>query len=147
MTDSGKMLTLTLFALLLTAGSAAGGDKNRNAGSEVQAAMHQMQITINHAVDMAAEGSNLMLLGALGTAPGMDQVSIEQGGKMLADAEAMVSRVMSGEEMKDLHARMHGSRQVATMVDTHDLSRAALVYIDQLKKMAAAARPQEKPEP
>lgn len=96
--------------------------------------MHHMHILINHAVDMAAEGSNLVMLGHMGMAKGVDKESVEHGKMMIADAGKLLAEVMEGKEMKEMHEK--GVRMDnAMMAETHKIGAAAKKVIDLLSDM------------
>jgi hypothetical protein len=99
--------------------------------------MHHMHIMINHALEMAAQGSNMVMLGQMGMS-NVDKYSIEHGKMMLADASSLLKEVMEGKAMMDMHAKgVTGGN--AMMADTHKIGDAAKKVIDLLDKMASAA--------
>jgi hypothetical protein len=97
--------------------------------------MHHMHIMINHALEMAAQGSNMVMLGQMGMS-NVDKYSIEHGKMMLSDASALLKEVMEGKAMMDMHAKgVTGGN--AMMADTHKIGAAAGKVIDLLNKMAS----------
>ncbi|HMK43791.1 MAG TPA: hypothetical protein VK445_06600, partial [Dissulfurispiraceae bacterium] len=99
-------------------------------------AMHHMHIMINHALEMAAEGSNMMMLGQMGMSKDIDKYTIEHGKMMLADARAMLTEVMTGKAMTGMHERgITGGN--AMMAETHKIGDAAKKVVDLLDKMAS----------
>jgi hypothetical protein len=101
-------------------------------------AMHHMHIMINHALEMAAQGSNMVMLGQMGMSKDIDKYTIEHGKMMLSDARAMMKEVMEGKAMTDMHAKgVTGGN--AMMADTHKIGNAAKDVIEILDKMASAA--------
>lgn len=95
--------------------------------------MHLMHILISHALEMAAEGSNLVMLGQVGMADSIDKHSIEHGKMMLIDAKALIKEVMNGKAMTQMHTREAGK---STEMDyTHKLAAAAEDLVDLLGKM------------
>ena len=98
--------------------------------------MHHMHIMINHALEMAAQGSNMVMVGQMGMS-NSDKYSIEHGKMMLSDARAVLTEVMTGKAMMDMHAKgVTGDN--AMMADTHKIGNAAKTVIDLLDKMANA---------
>ena len=98
--------------------------------------MHHMHIMINHALEMAAQGSNMVMLGQMGMSS-MDKYSIEHGKMMLSNASSVLKEVMTGKAMMDMHAKgVTGGN--AMMADTHKIGNAAKTVIDLLDKMASA---------
>ncbi|MGO9612595.1 MAG: hypothetical protein ACLPX5_06140, partial [Dissulfurispiraceae bacterium] len=67
--------------------------------------MHHMHMMINHAVEMAAQGADLIMLGKMGMARGIDKMTIEHGKAMLGDGKSMVEDMMGGKEMMEMHAK------------------------------------------
>jgi hypothetical protein len=61
--------------------------------------LHHMHMALNHALAMAAEGSDLIMLGEMGMAAKVDTASVEHGKAMLADARKLWSEVMKGKAM------------------------------------------------
>lgn len=99
--------------------------------------MHHMHIMINHGLEMAAQGSDLIMLGQMGMSKDIDKFSVEHGKAMLADGRSTVTAVISGKEMKELHAKGVGADN-PVMKDTHTIGNAAMKVIDLLDKMSSA---------
>ncbi len=98
--------------------------------------MHHMHILINHALDMAAEGANMVMLGQMGMAKDMDKGSVEHGKMMIKDAHTLMDEVFGGKAMTEMHEK--GIKMDnAIMSDTHKLGEAAAKVIDLLEKMPA----------
>ena len=96
--------------------------------------MHHMHILINHAVDMAAEGSNLEMLGRMSMAKGVDKQSVEHGKMMISDAEKLLNEVMVGKAMEEMHEK--GIKMNNDMMAyTHKLGAAAKKVVDLLSDM------------
>ncbi len=96
-------------------------------------AMHHMHILINHALEMALEGANMVMLGHMRMS-NTDKYSIEHGKMMLTDARALLKEVMEGKAMMDMHAKgVNGSN--AMMADTHKIGAAVGQVIDLLDQM------------
>jgi hypothetical protein len=105
--------------------------------SEDMMAMHHMHIMINHALEMAAQGSNMVMLGQMGMSKDIDKYSMEHGKMMLSDARAMLTEVMEGKAMTGMHEKgVTGGN--AMMADTHKIGDAAKNVVDLLDKMASA---------
>ena len=100
-------------------------------------AMHHMHIMMNHALEMAAQGSNMVMLGQMGMAGDIDKYSMEHGKMMLSDAKSMISEVMGGKAMTDMHQKGVVMSN-AMMAETHKLGDAAKKVIDLLDQMASA---------
>jgi hypothetical protein len=106
-------------------------------------AMHHMHIMINHALEMAAQGSNMVMLGQMGMAGNIDKYSIDHGKMMLSDAKSMINEVMGGKAMMEMHQKgVTGGN--ATMAETHKIGDAAKKVIDLLDEMTSAGHMQMK---
>ena len=99
--------------------------------------MHHMHIMINHALEMAVQGSNMVMLGQMGMSKDVDKYTIDHGKMMLSDASALLTEVMTGKAMMDMHQKGVTSGN-AMMADTHKIGDAAKNVIDLLDKMASA---------
>ncbi len=96
--------------------------------------MHHMHILINHAVNMAAEGANLAMLGQMGMAKNVDEDSVEHGKMMIADAGKLVTEVIEGKAMNEMHEKGVGPSN-DMMAFTHKLGEAAHKVISLLSDM------------
>ncbi len=94
--------------------------------------MH-MHMALNHALVMAADGSDLIMLGEMGMAPKIDTASVEHGKAMLADARQLWDEVMKGKAMQE----MMGAEPSEEMTQTHELAEAGKKVVDLLEKMHA----------
>ncbi|MDN5870657.1 MAG: hypothetical protein L0H73_08075 [Nitrococcus sp.] len=97
--------------------------------------MHHMHMMINHAVEMAAAGSNLIMLGQMGMAEGVDKLSINHGKMMISNAQSLMQTIMERNPMKSLHKEGVTPKSSEEMAYTHDLYRSASSYIDTLSRM------------
>ncbi|MGD9896371.1 MAG: hypothetical protein AB7T14_04735 [Candidatus Methylacidiphilaceae bacterium] len=95
--------------------------------------LHHMHDLINHAVEMAAEGSNLVMLGEMNMASGTDELAVEHGKATIREAKALVKKVIDSKAMTELHEK--GAGQSSEMTYTHKLAEAATAYIDLLAEM------------
>ena len=98
--------------------------------------LHQTHRMINHALDMAAEGANLVMLGNLELAEVLDKYSVEQGRMMLKDARATLAGVSDSEAMKDMKQTDKGAMDDTMMTKTNELIKTALKIIDALERMS-----------
>jgi hypothetical protein len=97
--------------------------------------MHHMHMMINHAVQMAADGANLVMLGQMGMATDIDKLTIDHGKTMLKDAKSMIGNMMEGKEMKEMHAKGTTPEQSPMMGMSHKQAEVATKIIDLLSKM------------
>jgi hypothetical protein len=100
-------------------------------------AMHHQHLLINHAMSMAAEGANMVMLGTMGMAGGVDAYSTEHGEMMLNDAQSLLTEVMGGEAMMDMHAKGKTPESQSDMASTHQLGEAAVKVVHLLENMPA----------
>ena len=125
-----KLLLVTA-VFLLSVGKAVAGDDNHSSHGMT---MHHMHIMLNHAVETAAKGSNLIMIGQMGMAPGVDELSIEEGKAMIASAKATIVKVMKGDTMKNMHMDgVTGTNDM--MAHTHGMGDAAMKYVELLEGM------------
>lgn len=85
--------------------------------------MHHLHMLINHALQMAAQGADMQLLGK------------EQGQKLLAKSTELLTRAMSGMEMSKLHRQ--GWTGSSLMFMTHELSDTAEEMILLMHQLSA----------
>ncbi len=128
-----KRLTLLLASLVFLGIGSGAGPLYSQEPPDGSMPLHHMHAVINHAVEMAAEGSNLVMLGERKIAPGTDELAVEHGKGAIREAKALVKKVMESKAMADLHKQGQGeSREMAY---THKLGEAANAYIDLLAEM------------
>jgi hypothetical protein len=84
-------------------------------------AMHHMQILLTHALRMAVEGANMVMLGSKQIACDVNDFSTNKGRIMMIDARTMVKEIEAKKEMKDLHDRGRTADKDHTMRITHEL--------------------------
>ena len=94
-----------------------------------------MHLMINHALQMAADGANLIMLGQMGMAGEVDKLSIEHGEAMMEDAKSMVTDTMGSKEMMEMHAKGMTPEKSPMMGMSHHYAEAAMKVIDLLSKM------------
>ena len=97
--------------------------------------MHHMHMMVNHALQMAADGANLIMLGEMGMAGSVDKLSVEHGKEMMKDAKTMVDDMMNGKEMKEMMMDKSMSMENPMMAMSHQQGEAAMKVIDLLSKM------------
>lgn len=105
-------------------------------GSSSKKAMslHHIHLALNHALVMATDGSNLIMLGQMGMSPQVDDFSIEHGKKMIAKGKSIWKKTMEGEVMKSLMS----SETTDRMESTHKLGDDVQKIFDLLEKMPEA---------
>jgi len=96
--------------------------------------IHNTHVMINHAMDTAAEGANLVLLGSMKLAGSLDKYTIDNGRMMLRDARATLVDVAGSETMMEMDKMGMGDDPM--MTQTKDLLETAHKIIDVLEKMS-----------
>ncbi|MDN5869485.1 MAG: hypothetical protein L0H73_02000 [Nitrococcus sp.] len=122
----------TLAALVFAASTSAYAAENH---SDRDMAMHHMHMMINHAVEMAAAGSDLIMLGQMGMTEDVDRLSINHGKMMIQNARSLMEKIMEGKAMKSLHKEGVTPTASDEMGYTHQLFESASSYIDTLSRM------------
>lgn len=84
--------------------------------------MYHLHILINHALQMSTQGGDMQLLGS------------RRGPAMLAKAERLLQRAMSGPEMAALHKQGHANK--AAMKLMHDLAGSTSELISQMRALS-----------
>lgn len=98
--------------------------------------MSHLHTMLNHALEMAAEGSNLVILGHMNkTGKVMDTYSINKGNQMMRNAKQLLSATMGSAAMKDLHASGVTAETDSMMREFHAFAESAMSIIDMLIKM------------
>ena len=105
--------------------------------SHADMSLHHMHVMINHAVEMAAEGSSLVMLGKMDMSSDVDNMTILHGEKMIASAKALIEKTVEGDAMQALHKA--GQGKTPMMAYTHQLADAAMNYISMLENMPDGA--------
>ena len=129
--ELGRWTRSLTLAGLIAGFAAAPAMAEEDKAAEMQ--MHHLHLMINHSVEMAAEGANLMMLGQMGMAKDADQKTIEHGKAMIENAKKMLDEALAGDTMKKLHEGDAGKS--AQMAYTHKLGESAKAYIDELQAM------------
>ncbi|WP_040662395.1 hypothetical protein [Nitrococcus mobilis] len=126
----------SILAALVFAACASAYAAEDHSGQDMT--MHHMHMMINHAVEMAAEGSNLIMLGQMGMTGEVDKLSISHGEMMIKNAQSLMEKVVKGKPMQSLHKEGATPKTSEEMADTHDLAKSAKSYIDMLSRMSQA---------
>lgn len=94
--------------------------------------LHHINIAVNHAVDMALRGCDLIMLAAMGMAGETDKSGLEHGRMMQAEALQILDEADSGEAMQALMAKNLAGTE---MGETHAVTAEARKLIEMLKAM------------
>jgi hypothetical protein len=98
--------------------------------------MSHLHTLLNHALEMAAEGSNLSILGHMGkTGDAMDTYSINQGNKMMVNAKLLLPTVVEGKSMKEVYESDSSPEALHMMKKFHHFADAAMKVVDMLIEM------------
>lgn len=98
--------------------------------------MHHQHQMLNHALGMALQGSNLVMMGQMKMVPGLDEITVNHGRMMLKNARSMWNETMSGDAMMKMHAAGTKPTDDPVMKYTHELAEAQLKVMDILDKHA-----------
>ncbi|MBF0559349.1 MAG: hypothetical protein HQL08_11275 [Nitrospirae bacterium] len=130
----------TVIAIILTSvlslfifGPANAEEMKHEHGKSAVMDLHHMHTMMNHGLQMAAEGSTLMMLAGMKMTPSLDPVMLEHGRQMLAGGKELVEHAMGGHAMKGLHKAGHGDDPL--MKYTHKLGDAIMKVINMLDSM------------
>ena len=102
--------------------------------------MHHQHIMLNHALKMALEGANSVMLGEMGMAKGVDTISVDHGRMMLRNARALFNDIMSGKNMVNMHMGGTTPESDEQMKYTHRLAEAQLQVLTLLDDMPAISK-------
>ncbi len=80
-------ITLTMLCLSLVFANSGAAGMGMEHGSGHGMTMHHQHAMLNHALSMALEGANMIMLGQMGMAPGVDEVSVKHGEMMMKDGK------------------------------------------------------------
>ena len=99
--------------------------------------IHHQHIMLNHALRMALEGANSIMLGDMGMAKGVDRVTVDHGRMMLKNARVLFNDIMSGKNMMNMHMDGTTPESDELMKYTHRLAEAQLQVLTLLDDMLA----------
>ena len=97
--------------------------------------MHHQNITINHGLGIALQGSNIKMLGQMGMAGTVDNFSLKHGSMMIEKGRTLINSVMGDKAMMDMHDSGKSPVKDPMMMNTHKLVESAMKIIDELSKM------------
>ena len=135
-----KFVAVYVALLFLFSGPVTAGIAMKHGTGGHGMSMHHQHIMINHALGMALEGSNLVMLGQMGMAKGVDKVSVDHGKMMIKNGRSLWNEVMSGKTMTGMHSGGTSPADNPMMKFTHEFDSAQLKVIDILKEMSSAAQ-------
>jgi hypothetical protein len=98
--------------------------------------IHHMHILLNHALQMAAQGSNLIMIAQMDMVEDVDSFSLEHGKKMTARAHDLFNETMKAKVMMDLHRKGYTPGKAPLMKMTHELAEAEWRVMELLSRMA-----------
>jgi hypothetical protein len=122
-------------AQLKVMGLLSGMDALPHTNNAHDMTMHHEHILLNHALKMGLEGSNLIMLGHVGMAKGMDDISVNYGKMMMRQALAVFNEVISGQTLMDLLEEGATPERDPLMAYTHKLADAQLTVVNILSDM------------
>ena len=99
--------------------------------------LQRMNIVLNHALKMASDGANLVMVARMGMAGDVDRLTLEQGERMISQARGLCREVTNGESMKRLR-EMEGTAAPSGMIAlTGELAGSVSEIIELLARMPA----------
>ena len=96
---------------------------------------HHQHLMLNHALGMTLEGYNLVMLGNMDMAMGIDESAVDHGNMMVKNGKALWTETMSGKKMLGMHHEGKDPMKDPAMAFTHKLGEKQLIVIDLLGKM------------
>jgi hypothetical protein len=102
--------------------------------------MHHQHQTMNHALGMILQGSNLVMLGQMGMVSEIDSFTVDHGNMMMNNGSDLWKKMMSGDVMMKMHAAGTTPEDDPSMGYTHKFAEAQLKVITLLKKHADMKR-------
>lgn len=97
--------------------------------------LQRMNIILNHALGMASEGANLVMVARMGMAGNVDRFSLDHGERMMRHARELYRETMSGEAMTRLRDLGVTPESSPMMKLTRDLAAAVRKVIELLERM------------
>jgi hypothetical protein len=96
---------------------------------------HHQHLMLNHALGMTLEGYNMVMLGNMDMAMGIDESAVDHGNMMIKNGKALWTETMSGKKMLGMHHEGKDPTKDPAMAFTHKLGEKQLIVIDLLGKM------------
>lgn len=103
--------------------------------SSVDVTLRRMQLMLHHAVEIAAEGASLAALADPAQPSAVDELAMDRGKKVIAEARDLIQEVAAGDAMTAMHAMTLTDAQSTVMIRTHQLEQAATRYIDVTEEL------------
>jgi len=128
-----RVLCIVALLICLPTVQAAAKETQKKAPGNAAMHLHHMHTMMNHGLIMALQGSNLVMLSEMKMAPGIDEITLSHGKKMITDGKAMLKDMLNGDHMTAMHKR--GEANSPLMAYTHDLANASLTVITGLEEM------------
>lgn len=127
-----RLQTAVLLATMMPV--AAVGQQAPAGDSSVETTLERMQSMMHHAVEMAAEGAQLITLADTSEPSAVDRLAADRGWEIIEDARELILEVSTGDAMMQLHATELTEDQNATMIGIHQLEQVATRYIDVIEQ-------------
>ena len=101
--------------------------------------LQRMIVILNHALEMASEGANMIMLARMGMAGEVDRFSLEHGERAIFHARQLYRETMESEAMKDLR-EFDVTGESAPMINlTRDLAEDVSKLMELLARMPPPA--------
>jgi hypothetical protein len=100
--------------------------------------IHHMHILLNHALQMAAQGSNLIMIAQMGMVEDVDSFSLDHGKHMLARARELFNETMKGKVKMEVRGKVLPPGKADAMKMTDNLAEAEWKVMELLSRMTPA---------
>jgi hypothetical protein len=130
-----RLLLLVALLVCLPTVQAFAKDPAKKSSSQAAMHLHHMHTMLNHGLTMALQGSNLVMLSEMKMAPGVDEITLSHGKKMLADGKAMIKDTLEGKDMRRMHGKGAAGANSELMAYTHSLGAAMLAVVSDIENM------------
>src|SRR5664279_4956224 len=94
-----QVCCVVAFLSFLPAAQAAEKDTKKMSHGDAAMHLHHMHSMMNHGLIMALQGSNLVMLSEMKMAPGVDEITLTHGKKMITEGKSMLQEMLSGKHM------------------------------------------------
>ena len=96
---------------------------------------HHQHMMLNHALGMTLEGYNLVMLGNMDMAMGIDESAVDHDNMMVKNGKVMWTETMSGKTMTGMHHEGKDPMKDPAIAYTHKLAEAQLQVLTLLDDM------------
>lgn len=95
--------------------------------------MHMMMRFMDHALCVALEGADMIMLGQMKQSEKLDRDAVVHGTIMVKDGKAMIKEMLEGRAMRELY--QEGNFDKLLMDKVHKLGESMLAVIEQVENI------------